>query len=189
MDDFDREQQARSQMRAAAMERLCREERPVSFCDRIPMRVMPRSLKILLVVPCMFVILVHLLGDMSRNTVELYAYRTVLGLERYRQEALASDASHAARTLYYVNAGENTKQSPGSYLDRICSLQRTNVIRDIIAHLRAKTGEDLGDLPGPWIQKYSPTDSIAAEPGGPANRSQPVGPEPNRTSAAAGSGG
>jgi hypothetical protein len=37
-----------------------------------------------------------------------------------------------------------------------------------------------------WKQWYQ---QKIAEPGGPANRSQPVGPETNRTSSAAGSGG
>jgi hypothetical protein len=33
--------------------------------------------------------------------------------------------------------------------------ERTNTFHEIIAHLRAKTGEDLGDDPEKWIQKYA----------------------------------
>lgn len=125
--------------------------------------MIPRWLKVLAFISGALIVLMHLLGDMSRNTQELYAYGTVLRLERDRDKALAADVPSAAVILHYVDEGQNTKQTPGSYLDRICSLQRTNVIRDIISYLRKKTGEDLGDAPGPWVLKYAPTKPVSAE--------------------------
>jgi hypothetical protein len=37
-----------------------------------------------------------------------------------------------------------------------CSLtiERASAIREVIAYLRKKTGEDLGDDPQKWIEKY-----------------------------------
>ncbi len=43
--------------------------------------------------------------------------------------------------------------------------------------------------PGHEFQKFRVLGYWKTEPGGPANRSQPVGPETNQTSSAAGSGG
>jgi hypothetical protein len=34
--------------------------------------------------------------------------------------------------------------------------ERALAERDIIAYLRAKTGQDLGESPEAWIQKYAP---------------------------------
>jgi hypothetical protein len=34
--------------------------------------------------------------------------------------------------------------------------ERALAVRDIISHLRAKTGQDLGENPETWIQKYTP---------------------------------
>ena len=101
-------------------------------------------------------IVLFFLTDMSRNTEVAYARRVVFGLQHDRDWALQSDAPQAAKILGYVHEGTNTKQKPGSPLDEICTLQRSNVIHDIVAYLRAKTGEDLGEQPEPWIQKYAP---------------------------------
>src|SRR5262245_38056858 len=47
--------------------------------------------------------------------------------------------------LDYYPSG--TKQAKGSKLDRVVERARQSAVREIIAHLRAKTGEDLGDDP------------------------------------------
>ena len=85
-----------------------------------------------------------------------YARNVVFHLQEDRDAALQSNVPDAAKRLLYVSEGHNTKQSPGSPLDQMCNLQRRNVMRDIIAYLRTKTGEDFGDKPEPWIQKYAP---------------------------------
>ena len=91
---------------------------------------------------------------MARKTETMYAHATVANLRSNRDWALHSDVPKAATILGYVRDGTNTKQKPGSSLDQMCSLERSNAIVDIIAYLRAKTGEDLGDRPDPWIEKY-----------------------------------
>jgi len=79
--------------------------------------------------------------------------------EDMRSRALAGDAADAADCLEYViwYYPSGTKQQPGSRLDRMVERERAGATRDIIAHLRAKTGEDLGDDPETWIQKYRPS--------------------------------
>lgn len=49
-----------------------------------------------------------------------------------------------------------SKQRMGSRLDRVVERHRTAVIRDMVAHLRRTTGQNLGESPEPWIQKYAP---------------------------------
>jgi hypothetical protein len=40
-------------------------------------------------------------------------------------------------------------------VDRMVERDRALAVRDILACLRIKTGEDLGDSPEAWIQKYA----------------------------------
>ena len=115
----------------------------------------PRWAKVFLVAGCLiFGLLLHL-AYLSRKTERMYAHATVTKLQSYRDWALRSDIPQAATILGYVREGTNTKQRPGTPLDQMCTLERSNVIVDIIAYLRAKTGEDLGHRPEPWIQKYA----------------------------------
>ena len=115
----------------------------------------PRWLKVLAVLGCLFLALLIFLPYMSRQTEAKYARFTVQSLRSDREWALRSDVPQAAKILGYVREGKNTKQRPGTSLDRTCSMERSNVIVDIIAYLRTKTGEDLGDKPEPWIEKYA----------------------------------
>jgi hypothetical protein len=118
--------------------------------------MIPRWKKVAAGLGIFFVFAYFFLTDMSRGIEAAYARRVVFSLQRDRDEALRSDVPGAAERLSWANQGHNTKQKPGSPLDQICNLQRSNVVRDIIVYLRAKTGEDLGDRPEPWIQKYAP---------------------------------
>lgn len=74
-----------------------------------------------------------------------------------RTQALSSDAAGAAGSLEYVvhYYPSGTKQVAGSRLDGVVERARADAVRAIIAHLRTKTGEDLGDDPEKWIQKYA----------------------------------
>ncbi len=73
-----------------------------------------------------------------------------------RERALTSNASEAVECFEYVVAyySSGTKQVAGSDLNRMVESARAQSIREIVAYLRAKTGEDLGGDPGPWIQRY-----------------------------------
>lgn len=72
-------------------------------------------------------------------------------------KALQSDAAGAATCLDFVVCyyPSGTKQEAGSGLDRTVERVRRSAIRDIIAHLSTLTGEDLGDDPNAWIDRYA----------------------------------
>ena len=77
--------------------------------------------------------------------------------EDMRAKALQSDPAVAAGCLEYVvwYYPSGTKQPAGSRLDRMVKRERERAVGDIFAHLRARTGDDLGESPSAWIQKYS----------------------------------
>ena len=103
----------------------------------------------------MFVALLLHFSYLSQKTEAMYAHATVAHLRSDRDWALRSDVQKAAIILGYVREGTNTKQRPGTPLDQMCSIERSNVIAEIVTYLRTKTGEDLGDRPEPWIEKYA----------------------------------
>ena len=76
--------------------------------------------------------------------------------ESMRAEALKSNTVGAAENLRYVinYYPSGSKQETGSRLDKMVERERASAVRDIIAYLNAKTGEDLGGDPAKWIQKY-----------------------------------
>jgi hypothetical protein len=78
--------------------------------------------------------------------------------DEMRTRALQSDPAGAAGCLQYVvnYYPSGSKQETGSRLDRIVERERAFAVRAIIAHLRAKTGQDLGENPDAWMQKYAP---------------------------------
>jgi hypothetical protein len=77
--------------------------------------------------------------------------------DEMRTQALRSDLAGAAGRLEYVVGyyPSGSKQEAGSRLDRMVERERTLAARDIVAYLRVKTGEDLGESPETWIQKYA----------------------------------
>jgi hypothetical protein len=77
--------------------------------------------------------------------------------EDMRTQALSADATGAAQNLEYAvhYYPSGTKQVAGSRLDGVVERARADAVRAIIAHLRTKTGADLGDDPEKWIQKYA----------------------------------
>ena len=76
--------------------------------------------------------------------------------EEMRTRALQSDVADAVGCLEYVvfYYPSGTKQDTGSRLDHIVERERAIAVRDILEHLRATTGEDLGESPDTWIRKY-----------------------------------
>lgn len=76
--------------------------------------------------------------------------------EDMRTKAFQGDAATAAGCLQYVvwYYPSGTKQVPSSRLDRMVEREREHAVRDILSYLRTKTGEDLGENPEAWIEKY-----------------------------------
>lgn len=78
--------------------------------------------------------------------------------EAMRTKALeANDAKTAAECLNYVvnYYPSGSKQEAGTKMDSIVERARTAAVREIIADLRGKTGENLGEDPDAWIGKYA----------------------------------
>src|SRR5262245_45870742 len=77
--------------------------------------------------------------------------------EQMRAQALRSGPAEAAGCLdYAVNYyPSGTKQEAGSRLDRVVERHRVSAVRDIIAHLRSKTGQDHGDDPRAWVERFA----------------------------------
>jgi hypothetical protein len=77
--------------------------------------------------------------------------------EEMRARALQSDPAGAASSLEYAVRyyPSGTKQRTGSHLDRIVERERARAVRDIVAHLRQKTGQDLGEDPEKWIERFA----------------------------------
>jgi len=77
--------------------------------------------------------------------------------EQSRVQALQCDVAGTAGCLEYVvhYYPSGSKQETGSRLDGIVEHERAVAERAIIAYLRTKTGQDLGETPEPWIQQYA----------------------------------
>jgi hypothetical protein len=77
--------------------------------------------------------------------------------EQMRVQALQSDPAGAAGCLEYVVSyyPSGCKQETGSLLDVIVERERAFAERAIVAYLRTKTNQDLGERPESWIQRYA----------------------------------
>jgi hypothetical protein len=76
----------------------------------------------------------------------------------YERRSMAKDADigHAVQLLSTLV--EHNPAGPRritSVLDMLAERVRREVVNDIIENLRQKTGDDLGDNPDAWIQKYA----------------------------------
>lgn len=86
-----------------------------------------------------------------------FASEEIQIFEEMRSRALQAAPADAAGCLQYVvhYYPSGTKQVVGSRLDRVVEQARASAVREIIAALRGKTGEDLGSSAEPWIEKYA----------------------------------
>ena len=110
----------------------------------------------------LLVLLAILLGWQSWNHARLkievaFAEEQTRIFEQMRQQAIEGSPSGAAESLAYVvnYYPSGTKQREGSPLDSVVERMRSCAVRDIISHLRLKTGEDLGEKPEAWIEQYA----------------------------------
>lgn len=77
--------------------------------------------------------------------------------EEMRSRAVQSDVAEAASCLEYAHwyYPSGTKHPKGSHLDRIVERHRTAVTLEILAYLRGQTGQNWGDDPVAWSEKYA----------------------------------
>jgi hypothetical protein len=104
-----------------------------------------------------FVLSASLFWKYARQRIEIeFAEERTEIFEAMRTRALQINPVGAADCLGYVTTyyPSGTKQRTGSLLDKIVERERTRAIRDIIAHLRTTTGQDLGDEPEKWIKWF-----------------------------------
>jgi hypothetical protein len=92
----------------------------------------------------------HALVTSQEN--EKLAVAFIEQLHYHRDKALQADTPQAAALLWKVPSWT----PPPEPLGEIYRIEREDVIRTIIAHLRTKTGEDLGPDPKAWKDKYAP---------------------------------
>jgi hypothetical protein len=74
-----------------------------------------------------------------------------------RDKALRGDPQEAVGCLEYVVCyyPSGTRLREGSRFDRMVERERACAVREILAYLRARTGLDLGEDPGPWIERFA----------------------------------
>ena len=88
-------------------------------------------------------------------------------LRSTRPEEIAACIEH---TLGYYPSGSGSGQPTGSRLDHIVEGVRRTAVEDMIGHLRAVSGIDLGDDPQKWIEKFR---KPKGQQGGAANAASP----------------
>jgi len=101
---------------------------------------------------------VSLFWRYARQHVEVvFAAEQTEIFEEMRSRALQSDPVGAASSLKYAVRyyPSGSKQRTGSHLDKMVERERTRAVRDILAHLRQKTGQDLGEDPEKWIERLA----------------------------------
>jgi len=79
-------------------------------------------------------------------------WSAIRDFEMRRNMALRAEPKEAVEILDTI-VQLPPRQSTNS-LGRIIEHERAVAIRDVIGYLRKKTGEDLGDEPQKWIEKY-----------------------------------
>ena len=84
----------------------------------------------------------------------LYTHAGVERLEELRLKALHGDISQAASNLKDVVEYWPVKLRHEGDLSRVYELSRASVAREIISRMRSLSGQDLGDDPKPWLEKY-----------------------------------
>lgn len=108
---------------------------------------------LVLLIGCAF-----LVWNQSRLTIRVaWASEQTKTFDEMRTRALASAPAEAVDCLGYVVSyyPSGSKQETGSQLDQVVERERARAIRDIVAYLRTKTGEDLGESPEAWIRKHA----------------------------------
>lgn len=96
------------------------------------------------------------LGRWNRYRVDVrYAHDIVGGFDSKRDLAMRGDLSDTVQYLEQLHFPEGQPSPFTGSLSYFVETQRRRAVHDVIVYLRAKTGEDLGDKPEAWIQKYA----------------------------------
>jgi hypothetical protein len=107
-----------------------------------------------------FVLIITLVAGFFLARYYLLLYRVLHATQQIetfydlRSKALQSDTDEGVQCLANVLGlfPSGTMQETGSPLDRMVERARESVAREIVAYLRKKSPEDLGEDPEKWIQ-------------------------------------
>ncbi|MEW6305800.1 MAG: hypothetical protein AB1705_20165 [Verrucomicrobiota bacterium] len=96
------------------------------------------------------------LGRWNRYRVDVrYAHDIVGRFNSERDLAMKGELSETVQYLGQLHFPEGQPSPFTGSLSYFVETQRRRAVHDVIVYLRAKTGEDLGDAPEAWIQKYA----------------------------------
>lgn len=96
------------------------------------------------------------LGRWNRYRVDVrYAHDIIGRFNSERDFAMKGDLSETIQYLERLHLPEGQPSPFTGSLSYFVETQRRRAVHDVIVYLRAKTGEDLGESPEVWIQKYA----------------------------------
>ena len=92
----------------------------------------------------------------NQRAEEQGAWSEIHDYGKWRDTAFESDPEGAAWCLHTIISLPTGTANRSGPLVWIVKGERERDVRDVIEYLRKKTGEDLGDDPAKWIEKYPP---------------------------------
>jgi hypothetical protein len=81
-----------------------------------------------------------------------FAVGQIQTFEQLKESALSSSEPEEYLQAILDHYPSGTKQPHGTKLDWLVENARSNAVREIIAHLRQKTGMNMGSEPSKWIE-------------------------------------
>jgi hypothetical protein len=120
---------------------------------------------------CLLVLVFAAAGDHSKI---LYTKIAIMGYDDQRELAMKGDLSQAAASLKQVVDYWYTKAPREGHMADILKAFRASVIREIISRMRLLSGEDLGNDPQLWIDKYYRKDAMPEATSAGTNHALPI---------------
>jgi hypothetical protein len=88
------------------------------------------------------------------QATEIHTAKAVKAFSDAQEAACKSDPTQAVRELEYLLAWTPVYYRSNSSHAFIIDHSRANALSNVLSYLRKKTGEDFGDDPHAWIQRY-----------------------------------
>ncbi len=108
----------------------------------------------------LFLFLAYFMWELQRIRADTRLTRDLVWrIDAERDHALKGDVAQAVQYLQMFQEPPEHSTDFEKHLAAIITVQRKAATRDVIAYLRSRTGDDLGDDPLNWIEKYSKTSS------------------------------
>jgi hypothetical protein len=88
------------------------------------------------------------------QATETHTAKAVKAFSDAQEVACKADPTQAVRELQYMLAWTPVYYRSNSSHAYIIDHSRAQALSNVLSHLRKETGEDLGDDPNAWIQRY-----------------------------------